>query len=92
MTLRGRYLVFAWVGVFLATAGMMAWRDRRAFDTVENLKRIHDSLAVATARHAQLETAVANRQSIGAITATGEALGLVTPSDSEMVTLTIPSP
>jgi hypothetical protein len=90
MKLRGRYLVLAWVGVFLIMAGVLTWRDRTAFNIEETLRHLRDSLEVATARHAQLQTSVAGLESAAAITSAGEALGLVTPTDSEMFTLTIP--
>lgn len=92
MRLRGRYLILAWTALFLAVAGTIAVRDRRAFGTARRVAALEDSLNVVSRLHGELAAELANLQSPGALTLLGERLGLRAPTDSELLTVTVTGP
>lgn len=83
MNLKGRHLVFGWTAVLLIVAGIIAIRDRKAFDTIDRLAAVEDSLEVINRIHAEVASELATLQAPGSLQALGEELGLRAPSDSE---------
>jgi hypothetical protein len=89
---KGRYLVVAWIAVFLAVAGVITLRDRAAFRTQETLRVVEESLQVVSRQHAELTADIANRLSAAVLTPLGESRGLRIPTDTEIETITVPGP
>lgn len=92
ISLRGRYLVVAWIAVFLVVAGIVTLRDRAAFRVQKSMALVEESLQVVERQHNELNAEIANRKSSGALTPIGERLGLRIPSDTEIETVRVTEP
>ncbi len=92
MPLKGRYLVVAWVAVFLVVAGIITRRDRLGFAALERYNAIAESLQVVQRQQAELSADIQTRESPGALVQLGLRLGLRTPTDTEIEQVSVPAP
>ncbi len=90
ISLRGRYLVVAWVAVFLVVAGIITLRDRAAFAAGQRLGAVAESLQVVSRQQNELTAEIQTRVSSGPLTLLGERLGFRIPSDTEIYKVTVP--
>ncbi|MEO8479968.1 MAG: hypothetical protein ABI542_10095 [Gemmatimonadota bacterium] len=88
---KGRWFVIAWVAVFLTVAGVIALRDKRGFAMTEQVRTLEDSAQVLSDVRTTLSADLAFLLSPGEVTRRGMLIGLRIPSDSEIVTLRVPS-
>ncbi len=89
---RGRYLVVAWVAVFLAVAGAITLRNRAAFRVQKALAAVAESLQVVERQRDELTSDIETRRSASALTPLGESRGLRIPTDTEIETIVVPGP
>lgn len=90
ISLRGRYLVVAWIAVFLVVAGIITLRDRAAFAARQRLGAIAESLQVVSRQYSELSAEIETTLSPGRLTLLGERLGLRTPTDTEIEQVPVP--
>ncbi len=92
MQVRGRHLVLAWTAVFLAVAGIIVSRDRRAFVMQDRLRAQNDHVRALLSDRDKLSATIARLATQEELQPKAEAMGLRIASDSEMVALPVPSP
>lgn len=92
MQVRGRHLVLAWTAVFLAVAGIIVSRDRRAFVLQDRLRAQNDHVRALLSDRDKLSATIARLATQEELQPKAEAMGLRIASDSEMVALPVQSP
>ncbi len=92
MQVRGRHLVLAWTAVFLAVAGLVVSRDRRAFAVQRRVGVLDDHLRALISDRDRLAATIARLSTQEQLQPKAEALGLRIASDSEMVGLLVRPP
>jgi len=90
MRVKGRYLVVAWMAVFLATVGVIVVRDDSAFTIRRRVDVVENRIKALQAMRANLETSIAQLESHEDLAPKAQALGLRFATDSELVSLTLP--
>ncbi len=89
MQVRGRHLVLAWTAVFLAVAGVIVSRDRRAFALQGRLRTLDDHVSALISDRDRLAATIARLSTQEQLQPRAEAMGLRIASDSEMVALPV---
>ena len=89
---RGRYLVVAWIAVFLVVALVITLRNRASFRTQEDLRAVAESLQVVSRQRDELLVDIRTRLSSAVLTPLGTSQGLRIPTDTEIETVRVPEP
>lgn len=92
ISLKGRHYVVAWIAVFLVAAGIIALRDRAAFQATKRIAALSESLQVTNRQLVEVSTDIVNRTAPGELGRVGERLGLRIPTDSEIEQVRVPRP
>lgn len=92
MQVRGRHLVLAWTAVFLAVAGVIVSRDRRAFTLQAHVRDLDYRVGALISDRDRLAAVIARLSTQAELQPKVEAMGLRIASDSEMVALPVTAP
>lgn len=92
MQVRGRHLVLAWTAVFLAVAGVVVSRDRRALAVQRRMGVVEDHVRALISDRDRLAATIARLSTQEQLQPKAEAMGLRVASDSEMIFLPVMPP